>query len=289
MTSTTTPAGRAGTLALGTRTVNRLGFGAMRLTGPGIWGEPADRAECVRVVRRAVELGVDFLDTADAYGPFVSEQIIAEALHPYPEGVVVATKVGFTRQGPDRWTQVGLPAYLRQQVELSLRHLRVERIDLLQLHRIDPAVPVEDSVGELAAMVGEGKIDQLGLSEVGVDELERAAAVHPVVSVQNLYNLAERGSQPLLDHCTAHGIAFIPWRPLEGGRSPAQDSPLARVAAAHDATPSQVALAWALARSPMMLPIPGTSRVAHLEQNLVAAAIVLTPDELAALNGPPTP
>jgi pyridoxine 4-dehydrogenase len=260
--------------------VVRLGFGAMRITGPGIWGEPRDRDEALRVLRRAVELGITFIDTADSYGPVVSEELIAEALHPYADDLVIATKAGLTRQGPDRWITVGRPAYLRQQCELSLRRLQVERIDLFQLHRIDPEVAMEDQVGELKSLQDEGKIRHIGLSEVSVDELEAARGIAPIVSVQNRFNLADRDSQALLDHCTAEGIGFIPWRPVA---DQVDDDALREVAAAHDATPSQVALAWLLRLSPVMVPIPGTSSVAHLEENTAAAAIELTDQDLAAL------
>jgi pyridoxine 4-dehydrogenase len=260
--------------------VVRLGFGAMRITGPGIWGPPSDPDEALRVLRRSLELGITFIDTADSYGPAVSEELIAEALHPYPDELVIATKAGLTRQGPNLWVSVGRPAYLRQQCELSLRRLKVDRIDLFQLHRIDPDVPMEDQVGELKALQDEGKIRHLGLSEVSVDELEAARRIAPVVSVQNRFNLADRDSQALLDHCTSEGIGFIPWRPVA---DQVDDDTLQEVAAAHDATPSQIALAWLLRLSPVMLPIPGTSSVGHLEENTAAAAIELTDGDMAAL------
>jgi pyridoxine 4-dehydrogenase len=280
-TSTEHTAAQSGTFQLGgDLVVNRLGFGAMRITGPGIWGEPRDRDEALRVLRRAVELGITFIDTADSYGPNVSEELIAEALHPYADDLVIATKVGLTRQGPDSWIPVGRPAYLRQQVELGLRKLKVERIDLLQLHRIDGEVPLEDQVGELKALQDEGKIRHLGLSEVGVEELRAAQEIAPIVSVQNMFSLGARHSQALLDHCTTEGIAFIPWRPVADHVS---DEALAEVAEAHDATASQIALAWLLAVSPVVLPIPGTSSVAHLEENTAAAAIRLTDEDLAKL------
>ncbi|QIG44464.1 oxidoreductase [Nocardioides anomalus] len=260
--------------------VVRLGYGAMRITGPGIWGEPEDRDEALRVLRRAVELGITFIDTADSYGPNVSEELIAEALHPYADGLVIATKAGLTRQGPDSWIPVGRPAYLRQQVELSLRKLQVERIDLLQLHRIDPDVPAEDQIGELKAMQDEGKIRHIGLSEVSVQELQDAQEIAEIVSVQNRFNLGDRASQELLDHCTEHGIGFIPWRPVADHVS---DDALKEVATAHDATPSQIALAWLLKLSPVIVPIPGTSSVEHLEENTAAAGIELTDEDLAKL------
>ena len=286
-TSTPSPAAASGTFALGgDLPVVRLGYGAMQLTGPGVWGPPRDHDEAVRVVRRAVELGVTFLDTADSYGPFYSEEIIREALAPYRDDVVVATKAGLLRTGPDVWVPCGRPEYLRQQCETSLRRLGTDRIDLFQLHRIDPSVPLEDQVGELRALQEEGKVRHLGLSEVGIEELEAARRVAPIVSVQNLYNLAHRDAEALLDHCTEQGIAFIPWFPLATGRLSAEDSPLAAAARERGATPAQLALAWLLHRSPVMLPIPGTSRVAHLESNVAAAAIELSPEEqeqLAAL------
>ena len=267
----------------GDLTVNRLGYGVMQLPGPGVWGEPRDPDEAIRVLRRAVDLGVDLIDTADAYGPFVADLLIRKALHPYPDGLVIATKVGFTRQGPGRWSPVVRPAYLRQQVELSLRHLGLDRIDLLQLHRIDPAVPLADQIGELAALQAEGKIRHLGLSEVTVAELEAASAIAPIVSVQNLFNLASRDAEPLLAHAEANGVAFIPWYPLATGRLVQPGGPLAEAAARHGASPSQLALAWLLQRSPVLLPIPGTSSVAHLEENMAAAEIELTADEAAVL------
>lgn len=279
-----TTAASSGIFALGgDLPVVRLGYGAMQLTGPGVWGPPRDHDEAVRVVRRAVELGVTFIDTADSYGPFYSEEIIREALAPYRDDVVVATKAGLLRTGPDVWVPCGRPEYLRQQCETSLRRLGTDRIDLFQLHRIDPLVPLEDQVGELRALQDEGKVRHLGLSEVDVDELEAARRVAPIVSVQNLYNLAQRDAEALLDHCTEQGIAFIPWFPLATGRLSAEDSPLAAAARERGATPAQLALAWLLHRSPVMLPIPGTSRVAHLESNLAAAAIELSEDEQAQL------
>jgi pyridoxine 4-dehydrogenase len=285
MTTTASPAAAAGTFALGgDLTVNRLGYGAMQLTGPGVWGDPKDPDEAVRVLRRAVELGVNFIDTADSYGPFVSEQLIKKALHPYADGLVIATKAGFTRQGPGKWTPVGRPEYLRQQVELSLRHLGLERIDLLQLHRIDPAVPVVEQIGELKLLQDEGKIRHIGLSEVTVTELQVAQEIAAIVSVQNLFNLANRSAEPLLDHATEHGIAFIPWFPLATGALAGPGSPLAKLAAEHGATPSQLALAWLLRRSPVMLPIPGTSSVSHLEDNMAAAEITLTDGQFAELS-----
>ncbi|MEW2457795.1 aldo/keto reductase [Streptomyces albus] len=284
------PADASGTFRLGGELpVNRLGYGAMQLTGPGVWGEPRDPGEAVRVLRRAVDLGVDFIDTADSYGPFVSERLIREALHPYPDDLVIATKAGLTRAGPDDWRPVGRPEYLRQQCELSLRHLGLERIDLFQLHRIDPKVPVADQLGELSLLQQEGKIRFIGLSEVSVAQLEEARKLAPVVSVQNLYNLADRSAEDVLEYAeqeTARGnsLAFIPWFPIATGELARPGGPLDAAARQHEATPSQLALAWLLRRSPVMLPIPGTSRVAHLEENTEAARIRLTDEEFAALS-----
>jgi len=280
----TQTAAASGTFQLGgDLPVVRLGYGAMQLTGPGVWGDPADPDEAVRVLRRAVELGVTFIDTADSYGPFVSELLIRRALHPYPDDLVIATKAGFTRAGPGDWRAVGRPEYLRQQVELSLRHLGLERIDLLQLHRIDPQVPLEDQVGELALLQSEGKIRHIGLSEVDVEELEAAQRTATIASVQNLFNLTDRRAELLLDHVEAHDIAFIPWFPLATGRLVRPGGPLAHLAEQHGASPSQLALAWLLRRSPVMLPIPGTSSVAHVEDNIAAAGIELTDEEYGAL------
>ena len=280
----TTPVAGSGSFAIGgDTTVNRLGFGAMRLTGPGIWGDPQDPDECIRVLRRAVELGVTLIDTADSYGPFVSERLIKQALFPYPEQLVIATKAGLTRHGPGIWRPVGRPEYLRQQCELSLRHLGLEQIPLYQLHRIDPKVPVAESVGELKALQDEGKIRHIGLSEVTVEELAEAQKTAEIVTVQNLYNLVNRAAEPLLDHCTDVGIGFLPWFPLATGKL-ARGGPLERIASELGATPAQLALAWLLRRSPVMLPIPGTSSVAHLEDNLQAAAIELTDAQFEALS-----
>ncbi|WP_043627649.1 aldo/keto reductase [Nonomuraea candida] len=272
-----------GTLAVGGKTVHRLGFGAMSLTGPGVWGPPRDHDGAVRVLRRVVELGVTFIDTADSYGPYVNEELIREALHPYPEELLIATKAGFVRTGPGQWHAVGRPEYLRQEVEMSLRRLGVERLDLLQLHRVDPQVPLEDQVGELAALRDEGKIAAIGLSEVGVEELERARRVTAIASVQNRYNLSNRFSDPVLDHCTGQGIVFIPYSPVAKGALAGPGSPVEHVAKATGATPAQVSLAWLLARSPMTLPIPGTSSIAHLEENLGASTVSLTAEQLAEL------
>jgi aryl-alcohol dehydrogenase-like predicted oxidoreductase len=255
----------------------------MQLTGEGVWGAPTDPDEAVRVLRRAVELGITFFDTADSYGPEVAEDLLRTALHPYADDVVIATKSGLTRQGPGIWTPVGNPAYLRQQCELSLRRLGVETIDLFQLHRIDANVPAEDQVGELKKLQDEGKVRHIGLSEVSVEQLVEARKIATIATVQNLFNLANRDAEPLLDHCTEEGIGFIPWFPLATGELSKQDGPLAEAAKRHDATPSQLALAWLLKRSPVMLPIPGTSSVAHLESNTAAAGIELTDDEFEAL------
>jgi len=283
-TPTDRPAARSGTYALGgDLPVHRLGYGVMQLPGEGVWGPSRDHDGALRVLRRAVELGVTLIDTADSYGPFVADLLIREALHPYPEELVIATKVGFTRQGPGKWTAVGRPEYLRQQVELNLRHLGVERIDLLQLHRIDPAVPLEDQVGELAALQGEGKIRHVGLSEVPVEHIEAARRITPIVSVQNRYNLADRASEDVLAHCEREGIAFIPWFPLATGRLAGPGSPLATIAERHGASPSQLALAWLLHTSSVVLPIPGTSSVAHLEENVAAATVQLSAEEVDEL------
>lgn len=280
---TTSTVSASGTFSLGgDLPVTRLGFGAMRITGKGIWGPPADRDESLRVLRRAVELGVDFIDTADSYGPFVSEDLIREALHPY-DGVLVATKGGLLRTGPNVWPVCGKPDYLRQCVEMSLRRLGVERIDLWQLHRIDPEVPVEDSLGAIKEMQDAGKIRHVGLSEVSVAEIEQARKVVEVVSVQNLYNLGNRQSEEVLAYCEKEGIAFIPWFPVAAGELAKPGGLLDELARDHDATHAQLALAWLLRRSPVMLPIPGTSSVAHLEENCAAAGVELTDEEYDAL------
>jgi pyridoxine 4-dehydrogenase len=278
------PAASSGRFALGGQApVTRLGYGAMRITGPGIWGQPADPDAAIAVLRRAVELGVDFIDTADSYGPFVSEDLIREALHPY-DGVMVATKGGLTRQGPDQWLPVGRPEYLRQCVEMSLRRLAVERIDLYQLHRIDPAVPAADQIGELKDLQDEGKIAHLGLSEVSVAELEDARAIAPIVSVQNLYNVGNRQSEALLDHVEAEGIGFIPWFPVASGSMARPGGRLDEIATRTGLTQAQLALAWLLRRSPVMLPIPGTSSVDHLEENISAAEVELSDETYAELS-----
>jgi aryl-alcohol dehydrogenase-like predicted oxidoreductase len=262
-----------GTITIGgDLTVNRMGFGAMRITGPGILGEPSDPEEARAVLRRAVELGVDFIDTADAYGPNVSERLIAEALHPYPEGLVIATKGGLTRRGRGPWPADGRPEHLRSACDGSLARLRLERIDVYQFHAPDPRVPYEDSIGALAELQREGKIRHIGVSNVDLDQLRRAQAIVPVVSVQNHYHVADRGSEDVLDACAAEGLAYLPWRPLNGGSLTGPRSKLSGAAERHGVTPGQIALAWLLARSTAMLPIPGTSSVAHLEENMRAAA-----------------
>lgn len=279
-------ASRSGTFAIGgDLPVDRLGFGAMRITGPGIWGPPADRAEAVAVVRRAVELGTTLIDTADSYGPEVSEEIIGEALAPYPEDVVIATKAGLTRSGPNEWSPNGHPDHIRQACEGSLRRLKLDAIPLYQLHRIDPEVPVEDSLGTIVELQQEGKVRHIGVSEVTVDELHQCQAITPIVTVQNRYNLVDREWEDVLDVCTSEGIGFIPWFPLAVGDLAKEHDALSDAAAAHGAAPSQIALAWLLARSPVVLPIPGTGSVAHLEENIAAAGIELTDDQRAALDG----
>jgi aryl-alcohol dehydrogenase-like predicted oxidoreductase len=264
--------------------VRRLGYGAMQITGKGVWGPPADPERAVAVLRRAVELGVTLIDTADSYGPRVSEELIARALHPYPAGLVIATKGGFERSGPNRWETNGRPAHLREACEGSLRRLKLDRIDLYQLHRLDPKVPAADSLGELARLQQEGKIRHIGLSEVGVDEIAHARTVVEVVSVQNRYNLAERGAEDALDYCEREGIGFLPWFPLLTGKLAEPGGPVAAAAARLNATPAQVALAWLLKRSPVMLPIPGTSSVDHLDENVAAAAIRLTDEQFAEIS-----
>jgi aryl-alcohol dehydrogenase-like predicted oxidoreductase len=281
----TRPAEASGTFRLGgDLQINRLGYGTMQLTGQGVWGEPKDCGEAIRVLRRAAELGVNFFDTADAYGPEVTDNLLREALHPYGHDIIIATKAGQTRQGPNLWTPLGRPDYLRQQAEMSLRRLGVDRIDLFQLHRIDPDTPFEDQIGELKKLQDEGKIRHIGLSEVTVAEVKAAQEIAPIVSVQNLYNLTNRSSEELLDWATEQGIGFIPWFPLATGQLTGEGSPLTELARQHNASPSQLALAWLLKRSPVMLPIPGTSSVAHLENNLAGASIELTDGEFEALS-----
>lgn len=264
-------------------TVTRLGFGAMRITGPGIWGEPADPAAALEVLSALPGLGVDFVDTADSYGPEVSERLIREALHPYRDGLVVATKAGLTRHGPDIWKPVGRPEYLRQQCLMSLRRLGLERIDLFQLHRVDPRVPADEQYGTLAELRDEGLVRHVGLSQVSVEEIEAARAIVPISTVQNLYNLGDRSSEDVVEHCEAHQIGFIPWFPLAAGRLAGPGGAAAEIAEQHDVTPGQVALAWLLQRSPVMLPIPGTGSLAHLRDNVAAARLSLSDDEMARL------
>ncbi len=280
----TPSAAAAGVFAIGGDIpVRRLGFGAMRITGPGIWGPPADHAEAISVLRRARDLGVDLIDTADSYGPFVSEDLIAEALHPY-DGLLIATKGGLVRLGPDIWRPVGRPDYLRQCVLMSLRRLRLEQLPLWQLHRIDPQVPRDEQFGVIADMLKEGLIRHAGLSEVSVEEIEAARRVFPVATVQNRFNLTDRGSQGVLDHCAREGLGFIPWYPLASGELARPGGLVSSLADRANATPGQIALAWALASSPVTLPIPGTSSPAHLEENVAAAGITLSPQDLLALD-----
>jgi len=278
------PAAAAGSMTLGgDLVVRRMGFGAMRLTGQGIWGDPPDRANAQRVLRRAAELGVNLIDTADSYGPEVSEKIIAEALHPYPVGLVIATKGGLTRSGPGQWHRNGRPAHLRSACEGSLRRLRLDRIDIYQLHAVDPAVPMEDSLGELIKLQAEGKIRHLGLSNVSVEQLKRARALVKIVSVQNRYNLGDRASEDVLQVCERDGLGFLPWYPVGAGDLARPGGALDQVAKTHAVTPAQVALAWLLLHSPVLLPIPGTSSVTHLEENVAAAALTLDDPEMISL------
>ena len=270
------PAERSGTFSIGGNLpVHRLGYGAMQLTGPGVWGQPADRAQAIAVLRRAVELGINLIDTANSYGPYVSEELIREALHPYPKGLVIATKAGLARTGPGRWIPLGRPEYLRQECEMSLRRLGVERIDLFQLHRIDPKVPADDQFAVLRDLQKEGKIRHVGLSEVNVAEIEAARRVVTVATVQNQYNLAYRNYEGVLDYCTRENIGFIPWFPLATGDLTKPHGALTRIARQLGAQPAQVALAWLLRKTPVMLPIPGTSKVKHLEENTAAALLDL--------------
>ncbi|HZY63998.1 MAG TPA: aldo/keto reductase [Edaphobacter sp.] len=275
-------AGASGTLTIGgDMTVNRMGYGAMRLTGEGIWGEPVDREGAKKLLRRAVELGVNFIDTADAYGPAVNERLIGEALAPYGGGVVIATKGGLVRVAPHKWEPVGRAPYLRQEVEMSLRYLQVERIDLWQLHRIDPHTPVEESLGEIAKLQQEGKIRHVGLSEVKTHEIEQAQKIVKIVSVQNKYNVSHREHEDVVEYCEKHGLAFIPWSPVGAGRLARAGGALEAIAKKHDATVSQISIAWLLHRSPVMLPIPGTSSIDHMEENIAAAALRLSDKEWA--------
>jgi aryl-alcohol dehydrogenase-like predicted oxidoreductase len=263
--------------------VHRLGFGAMRITGNGVWGPPRDREEALAVLRRTIELGITLIDTAESYGPHVSEELIGEALHPYPENLVIATKGGLDRTGPNAWPVNGRPERLREGLEGSLRRLRLDRIDLYQLHRIDDQVPEDEQFGALVEFQREGKVRHLGLSEVTVEQIERARRHFTVTTVQNRYNLADREWEPVLEYCERENIGFIPWFPLQTGKLAEQNGPLAQAAKAHGATPSQIALAWLLRRSPVMLPIPGTSQVKHLEENVAGASIQLTDEEFAAI------
>lgn len=273
----------SGQFTLLDRSVTRLGFGSMRLTGKGIWGEPEEREEALRVLKRLPDLGINFIDTADSYGPFVAETLIAEALHPY-DGIFIATKGGLTRTGPNEWPPVGRPEYLRQCVLMSLRRLKVEQLDLWQLHRIDPKVPEDEQFGVIADFLKEGLIARAGLSQVSVEQIEAARKVFPVTTVQNRYNLTDRADEAVLDYCTREGIGFIPWYPLASGDLAQSGGPVDRIAKAHGASPGQVALAWVLKRSPNMLPIPGTSQVSHLEENVAAAQLELSDDEFQQLD-----
>jgi pyridoxine 4-dehydrogenase len=278
------PAAQSGTFQIGgDLPVVRLGFGAMRITGPGIWGEPADRKECIAVLRRAVELGITLIDTADSYGPFVSEKLIAEALHPYPENLVIATKAGLQRPGPDQWDPDGRPEHLRERCESSLVRLKLDRIDLFQLHRIDSKVPMEDQIGALLDLQREGKIRHLGLSEVTVDQITAVRRLAKIETVQNLYNLSNRQSESVLDYCTRENIGFIPWFPLATGNLAGPGSPLSEAAKRLGVSPGQVALAWLLKKSPVMLPIPGTSSVKHIESNTHAALLKIDAELVAEL------
>jgi pyridoxine 4-dehydrogenase len=276
-------ASKAGTFKIGGIEINRLGFGAMRITGKGIWGEPEDRADALRTLKRVPELGIDFIDTADSYGPDVSEELIHEALFPY-KGILIATKAGFQRTGPGVWKMDGRPEWLRERALSSCKRLGVKRIDLWQLHRIDPKVPRKAQFAAIKSLIDDGIIRFAGLSEVSVADIEEASKVFPVVSVQNRYNLVDRGSEDVLDYCEANGIGFIPWYPLAAGELAKDGSILDRIAKAHGAVPSQIALAWVLKRSPVMLPIPGTSKVRHLEENVATVNIKLTEDEFALLD-----
>ena len=279
------PIEASGTFAVGPKTVYRLGYGAMQLTGPGIWGEPKDRATCIAVLRRAVELGVNFIDTADAYGPAVSERLIGEALAPYKHGVTIATKGGLTRQGPNAWEPVGRAPYIVQQVELSLRFLKLETLPLWQLHRIDPKTPLEESLGAAAKLQAQGKIRHIGLSEVKVPEIEHARKIVDIVSVQNKYNIADRAHEDVLEYCEKHSIAFIPWFPVAAGKLTKPGGALDHAAKKHGATLSQLSLAWLLQHSPVILPIPGTSSVQHLEENMKAVDLNLSAHDWSEIEG----
>ena len=281
--ATAANAKQAGTVSIGPHQVNRLGYGAMQITGPGIWGDPPNRDDAISVLRRAIELGVNLIDTADSYGPHVSEELIREALYPYPDDLVIATKGGLVRPGPGQWVPVGRPAYLRQEVEMSLRRLRLDRIDLYQLHRVDPDVPLADQVGELKKLQDEGKIQSIGLSEVDVETIEAARKIADIVSVQNLYNLTNRRSEPVVDYSEREGLAFIPWFPIATGELAKPGRVLDEAAKEHNATPAQLALAWLLRRSPAIAPIPGTKSVEHVAENVAAAGIELSDEDVKAL------
>ncbi len=285
MAGSTATAEQSGTFPIGgDLAVHRLGFGAMRIVGDGVWGPPDNRQQMIELLRRVPELGIDFIDTADSYGPFISEELIGEALHPYPDGLVIATKAGLTRTGPGEWEPRGRPEHLRQRCEGSLERLKLERIDLFQLHRIDPDVPAADQFGTLKALQDEGKIRHIGLSEVSVAEIEEARQTLDIVSVQNKYNLAERGYDDVVDYCEREGIAFIPWYPLNAGPLTDEEGPLRDLMDDLDASPAQIALAWLLHRSPVILPIPGTSSIAHLEENTAAAGIRLDQEAMDRLD-----
>ena len=283
-TATVSSVESSGTFQLGDKTVYRLGYGAMQITGKGVWGPPKDHDEAIRVLKRTVELGVNLIDTADSYGPYVSEELIREALHPYSDNLVIATKAGLTRTGPNQWHPVGRPEYLRQECEMSLRRLGLEVIDLFQLHRIDPKVPAAEQFGLLRDLQKEGKIRHVGLSEVSADEIEVARKVVPIVTVQNKYNLTDRASEKVLEYCTQHKIGFIPWFPIASGKLAESGGPVDKAAKTDHATPAQIALAWLLQKSPIMLPIPGTSTVKHLEENCAAASVKLTDEQMRELD-----
>jgi pyridoxine 4-dehydrogenase len=288
MSQTTThsplPAEGSDLFSLDELKVHRLGYGTMQLTGPGVWGYPSDRGSALRVLKRALELGVDLIDTADAYGPYVCEELIAEALHPYPKGLLIATKAGLTRTGPGQWHPVGRPEYLRQECEMSLRRLKLERIDLFQLHRIDPQVPADEQFGVLKDLQAEGKVRHVGLSEVSVPEIKAARRIVPIATVQNLYNLKVRTAEPVLDYCEREQIGFIPWFPIASGELVEPGGAIAEMAKETGATATQLSLAWLLHRSPVMLPIPGTSSLEHLEENCAAAKVQLSDAQVAKLN-----
>ncbi len=282
--TTTVSVEASGSFQIGDKNVFRLGYGAMQITGKGVWGPPKDHDEAIRVLRRALDLGVILIDTADSYGPYVSEELIREALHPYSNDLLIATKAGLTRTGPNQWHPVGRPEYLRQECEMSLRRLGLDVIDLFQLHRIDPKVPAAEQFGLLRDLQKEGKIRQVGLSEVSVEEIKAATKVVPIATVQNRYNLTDRASEDVLAYCTTQNIGFIPWFPIASGKLAQSGGPVDRAAKADNATPAQVALAWLLQKSPVILPIPGTSTVAHLEENCAAAQVQLTDEQMRELD-----